>query len=72
VRGTTLADAFHAYAIAVRLGRACAGGYAYPYCFEEAPAYIARAPGGAPALQASVASAAAGSPAAPCGRVATG
>jgi hypothetical protein len=39
-RGTTLADAFHAYAVAVKFNRACGGGYAYPYCFEEAPGYL--------------------------------
>ena len=39
-RGTTLADAFHAYAVAVKFDRACAGGYALPYCFEEGPAYV--------------------------------
>ena len=42
-RGTTLADAFHAHAIAVKFNRACGGGYAYPYCFEEGPAYVAAA-----------------------------
>jgi Divergent InlB B-repeat domain len=41
-RGTTLADAFHAYAVAVKFNRACGGGYAYPYCFEEGPAYVAK------------------------------
>ena len=42
-RGTTLAAAFHAYAIAVKFNRACGGGYVYPYCFEEGPAYLAEA-----------------------------
>ena len=31
-RDHTLADAFHAYAIAVKFNRVCAGGYAYPHC----------------------------------------
>ena len=42
-RSTTLADAFHAYAIAVKFNRPCGGGYAYPYCFEEASGYLAEA-----------------------------
>jgi len=33
-------DAFHAYAVAVKFIRPCAGGYAYPYCFEEAAGYL--------------------------------
>ena len=39
-RGTTLADAFHAYAVAVKFNRTCTAGYAYPYCFEEANGYL--------------------------------
>jgi hypothetical protein len=43
-KGTTnLNDAFHAYAVAAKLLRACGGGYAYPYCFEEGPGYQAAA-----------------------------
>jgi len=42
-KGTTLADAYHAYAVAVKFNKACAGGYIYPYCFEEGPAYVANA-----------------------------
>ena len=38
--GTTLADAFHVYAVAVKFNRACGGGYVYPYCFEEGPGYV--------------------------------
>jgi hypothetical protein len=53
-RGTTLADAFHAYAVAVKFNRPCGGGYAYPYCFEEGAAYVSAA--GATAVHASVAS----------------
>lgn len=40
-RGTNLADAYHAYAIAVKFNRACGGGYVHPYCLEEGPAYVA-------------------------------
>ena len=39
-QGTTLADAFHAYAIAVKFNKACGGGYVYPYCFQEAAGYL--------------------------------
>ena len=38
--GTTLAAAYHAYAIAVKFNHACGGGYSYPYCFEEGPEYV--------------------------------
>ena len=56
-RGTTLADAFHAYGVAVKFNRTCGGGYSLPYCFEEAAGYAARAtPAGAPAVHATVAS----------------
>jgi hypothetical protein len=54
-RGTTLADAFHAYAIAVRFSHACGGGYQYPYCFEESPGYVSAA-GGLPPVDAAIAS----------------
>jgi hypothetical protein len=43
-KGTTLADAYHAYAIAAKFNRTCGGGYAYPYCFEEAAGYLAEGP----------------------------
>ena len=44
-RGTTLAAAFHAYAIAIRFKRDCdTPGYAYPYCFEEGSAYTKALP----------------------------
>jgi hypothetical protein len=44
-KGTTLADAYHAYAIAVKFNKSCSGGYVYPYCLEEGPAYVsARGP----------------------------
>lgn len=42
-RGTNVADAFHAAAIAAKLDRPCGGGYVYPYCFEEAAGYAAAA-----------------------------
>ena len=42
-KGPTLADAYHAYAIAAKFNRTCGGGYIYPYCFEEAAGYLANA-----------------------------
>ena len=39
-RGTTLPDAYHAYAIAVKFNKRCGGGYVYPYCFEEGREYV--------------------------------
>lgn len=42
-KGTTLADAYHAYAIAVKFNKTCGGGYVYPYCFEEAAGYVGTA-----------------------------
>jgi hypothetical protein len=51
-KGTTLADAYHAYAVAVKFNKACGGGYVYPHCFEEGPAYVANA--GATAVQGSI------------------
>ena len=41
--GTNLADAFHAYAIAVRFLKTCGGSHVLPYCFEEAAAYPSNA-----------------------------
>lgn len=38
-RGTTLARAYRAYAIAVKFNRRCGGRYSYPRCFQEGPAY---------------------------------
>jgi hypothetical protein len=52
-KGTSLADAFHAYAIGARFERACGGGYAYPYCFEEGPAMVAEAGPPGPVAQIS-------------------
>ncbi len=51
-RGTTLAAAFHAYAIAVKFNRTCGGGYVYPYCFEEGAGYLTEA--GATAVHKSI------------------
>lgn len=51
--GTNLADAYHAYAIAVRFNKPCTGGYSYPYCLEEGPAYVTYA--GTPAQHGSIA-----------------
>jgi hypothetical protein len=39
-RGTNLADAYHAYAIAVKFSKSCGGLYVLPYCFEEGAAYV--------------------------------
>jgi Ca2+-binding RTX toxin-like protein len=41
--GTTLARAFHDYAIAVRFNMACTAQYVYPYCFQEGPNYVSAA-----------------------------
>jgi hypothetical protein len=38
-KGTSLAAAYHNYAIAVRFRKACVGSIAYPYCLEEGPNY---------------------------------
>ena len=53
-KGTTLADAYHAYAIAAKFVKPCSGGYTAPYCFEEAAGYL----GGhsLPSVQGTVAS----------------
>jgi hypothetical protein len=42
-KGTNLADAYHAAAIALKFLKACSGGYTYPYCLEEAASYVASA-----------------------------
>ncbi len=42
-KGTNLADAYHAYAIAVKFNKNCGGGYVYPYCFAEASNYVGAA-----------------------------
>jgi hypothetical protein len=54
-RGTTLGEAFHAYAITVKFNRACGVADVYPYCFEEGPGYESAA-GGAPATNRTIAS----------------
>ncbi len=48
-KGSSLADAYHAYAIAARFVKPCGGAYIYPYCFEEAANYLAMA--GSPLVQ---------------------
>jgi hypothetical protein len=40
-KGTTLADAYHDFAVAVKFNKSCSGGYTYPYCLEEGPGYVA-------------------------------
>jgi hypothetical protein len=52
--GTTLADAFHRYAIAARFSKSCGAGYAAPYCFKEGAAYVAFE-GSLPSIQGSIA-----------------
>jgi hypothetical protein len=42
-KGTTLPQAYHDYAIAVKFNRTCGGGYVLPYCFEEASGYVSAA-----------------------------
>lgn len=42
-RGTTLGEAYHAYAIAVKFNKACTGDYVLPHCFEEGPGYVTEA-----------------------------
>jgi hypothetical protein len=53
-KGTTLADAYHAAAVALKFNVACTGGVVYPYCLEEGPSYVAAK--GANAVHASIAS----------------
>jgi hypothetical protein len=53
-KGTNLADAYHAYAIAVKFNKTCGGGYVYPYCFKEAAGYVANA--GATSVHGTIAS----------------
>jgi hypothetical protein len=42
-KGTNLADAYHAAAIALKFLKSCSGSYTYPYCLEESAGYIAAA-----------------------------
>jgi hypothetical protein len=42
-KGTSLADAYHAYAVAAKFNKTCASGYVYPYCFAEAAGYVGMA-----------------------------
>src|SRR5215217_2842373 len=53
-RGTTLADAFHAYAVAIKFNRPCGGSDVYPYCLEEGPGYESAA--GSPPVDRTIAS----------------
>lgn len=53
-KGTTLANAYHAYAIAVKFNKTCSGSYVYPYCFEEATGYLSAA--GATSVHGTIAS----------------
>lgn len=39
-KGTTLAEAYHAFAITAKFNATCGGGYVYPYCFEEGADYV--------------------------------
>ena len=54
VEGTNLADAFHKYAIAAKFSKACTGGYAGDYCFEEGADYLASV-GSLPPVQGTIA-----------------
>ena len=40
-KGTSLAEAYHHAAIALKFNRPCGGGYVKPYCMEEGADYIA-------------------------------
>ncbi len=39
-KGSSLAGAYHDYAIAAKFNGPCGGGYVLPYCFEEGQAYV--------------------------------
>ncbi|MGH2554441.1 MAG: hypothetical protein ACRDHO_01825, partial [Actinomycetota bacterium] len=39
--GLDLATAYHDAAVALKFNRGCGGGYAYPYCLDEGPDYVA-------------------------------
>jgi hypothetical protein len=40
-KGSSLAGAYHSYAIAVKFAKACSTGYVPPHCLEEGPGYVA-------------------------------
>jgi hypothetical protein len=40
-KGSSLATAYHDYAIAVKFAKSCGGGYRAPHCLEEGPGYVA-------------------------------
>ncbi|MGH2545280.1 MAG: hypothetical protein ACRDHJ_00180, partial [Actinomycetota bacterium] len=42
-KGTNLAEAYHAAAVALRFNQPCAGGWTYPHCLEEGPMYVGAA-----------------------------
>ncbi len=52
-KGTSLADAYHAAAIALKFNKPCGGGVVSPYCLEEGAAYVALK--GQPSVQGSIA-----------------
>jgi hypothetical protein len=54
-KGTTLADAYHDAAVALRFNQPCAGGWTSPYCLEEGPLYVTAQ--GAPPLHGAIAAA---------------
>jgi hypothetical protein len=54
-KGTTLADAYHSAAVALRFNQPCAGGWTAPYCLEEGPLYVSAQ--GAPPLHGAIAAA---------------
>jgi len=43
IKGTTLPDAYHDYAIAAKFMAPCGATYVVPYCFEEAAGYVGTA-----------------------------
>ena len=61
VRGVTLADAYHDFAIGAGFMKACGGGYVLPHCFEEAAGYVASA-GGLPPVAGTIGAAGGSSP----------
>jgi len=54
-KGTTLPEAYHAAAVALRFNQPCAGAWTAPYCLEEGPLYVAAE--GAPLLHGAIAAA---------------
>ncbi|MBA3533841.1 MAG: hypothetical protein H0T73_18135 [Ardenticatenales bacterium] len=54
LKGTTLDDQFHQYAIATKFSKTCGSGYSSPYCYEEGADYVQHK-GGVPASHATIA-----------------